>query len=73
MTPHSKFRAQVYVLKKEEGGRHTPFVTKYEPQMFTRTADITASVLLPEGMFFVRVRYIVAMADIYYEKASNDE
>ena len=73
VTPHSKFRAQVYVLKKEEGGRHTPFVTKYEPQMFTRTADITASVLLPEGMFFVRVRYTVAMADIYYEKASNDE
>ena len=49
VTPHSKFKAQVYVLKKEEGGRHTPFVTKYEPTLFTRTANLTASVMLPEG------------------------
>ena len=49
VTPHSKIKAQVYVLTKEEGGRHTPFVTRYEPQMFTRTADITATVQLPEG------------------------
>ena len=49
MTPHSKFKAQVYVLKKEEGGRHTPFVSKYEPHLFTRTADMTGAVELPEG------------------------
>ena len=49
MTPHSKVRAQIYVLKKEEGGRHTPFVTNYSPQLFTRTADTTAKVELPEG------------------------
>ena len=53
VTPHSKFKAQVYVLTKEEGGRHTPFVTKYESQMFTRTADVTASMQLPEGMYCI--------------------
>ena len=46
---HTKFNAQVYVLKKEEGGRHTPFVTKYSPQLYTRTADVTAHMTLPEG------------------------
>ncbi len=46
---HTKLRAQVYVLKKEEGGRHKPFVTGFQPQMFTRTADITVTMALPEG------------------------
>ena len=47
---HTKIRGQVYVLKKEEGGRHSPFVTGYQPQLFTRTADITATMELPEGV-----------------------
>ena len=47
--PHNKFEAEVYVLKKDEGGRHTPFFSKYRPQFFFRTADITGNVTLPEG------------------------
>lgn len=50
VTSHTKLRAQVYVLKKEEGGRHKPFVTGFQPQMFTRTADITVTMALPEGV-----------------------
>jgi len=46
---HKKFEAQMYVLKKEEGGRHTPFVNGYRPQLFTRTGDITATFELPDG------------------------
>jgi len=49
ITPHTKFKAEVYVLSKEEGGRHTPFVTGYRPQFFFRTTDVTGSVNLPEG------------------------
>jgi len=48
-TPHKKFEAEVYVLKKEEGGRHTPFMTGYKPQFFFRTTDVTGTVTLPEG------------------------
>lgn len=48
--PHTKFKAQVYVLKKEEGGRHTPFFNGYRPQFFFRTTDITGSIKLPEGV-----------------------
>ncbi len=47
--PHTKFEAQVYVLKKEEGGRHTPFFNNYRPQFFFRTTDVTGAVTLPEG------------------------
>ncbi len=47
--PHRKFRAQVYVLKKEEGGRHTPFFTGYRPQFYFRTTDVTGTIKLPEG------------------------
>jgi len=49
ITPHTKFEAQVYVLSKEEGGRHTPFFSGYRPQFFFRTTDVTGSVALPEG------------------------
>lgn len=45
--------AQVYILKKEEGGRHKPFVSKYQPQMYVRTADVAATITLPEGKEFV--------------------
>jgi elongation factor Tu len=49
ITPHKKFKAEVYVLSKEEGGRHTPFFTGYRPQFYFRTTDVTGSIELPEG------------------------
>jgi elongation factor Tu len=49
ITPHTKFKAEVYVLKKEEGGRHTPFHNHYRPQFYLRTLDITGEIALPEG------------------------
>jgi elongation factor Tu len=49
ITPHTKFKAEVYVLKKEEGGRHTPFFSNYRPQFYFRTTDVTGVVTLPEG------------------------
>ena len=49
ITPHTKFKAEVYVLKKEEGGRHTPFFNGYRPQFFFRTTDVTGVSTLPEG------------------------
>src|SRR5687767_10483214 len=53
ITPHTKFKAEVYVLKKEEGGRHTPFFTGYRPQFYFRTTDVTGSAHLPEGVEMV--------------------
>jgi elongation factor Tu len=53
ITPHTKFKAQVYVLKKEEGGRHTPFFNNYRPQFYFRTTDVTGSILMPEGVEMV--------------------
>ena len=47
--PHTKFKGQVYVLKKEEGGRHTPFFNGYRPQFYFRTTDVTGDLQLPEG------------------------
>jgi elongation factor Tu len=49
ITPHTKFESEVYVLKKEEGGRHTPFFKGYRPQFYIRTMDVTGAVHLPEG------------------------
>jgi len=49
ITPHTKFKAEIYVLKKEEGGRHTPFHNKYRPQFYLRTLDVTGEISLPEG------------------------
>ncbi|MBP5704600.1 MAG: elongation factor Tu [Paludibacteraceae bacterium] len=49
VTPHSEFKASVYILKKEEGGRHTPFHNKYRPQFYIRTLDVTGEITLPEG------------------------
>jgi elongation factor Tu len=49
ITPHTKFMAQVYILSKDEGGRHTPFFTNYQPQFYFRTTDVTGQVQLPEG------------------------
>ena len=53
VTPHTRFKAEVYILKKEEGGRHTPFHNKYRPQFFIRTLDVTGEVTLPEGVEMV--------------------
>lgn len=53
ITPHVKFEAEVYVLKKEEGGRHTPFFNNYRPQFYVRTTDITGSITLPAGVEMV--------------------
>ncbi|MCG8342939.1 MAG: elongation factor Tu [Chlorobiales bacterium] len=53
ITPHTKFKAEVYILKKEEGGRHTPFFNNYRPQFYFRTTDVTGSVSLPEGVEMV--------------------
>jgi elongation factor Tu len=49
ITPHTKFKAEIYVLKKEEGGRHTPFHTRYRPQFYFRTTDVTGEIILEEG------------------------
>jgi elongation factor Tu len=53
ITPHTKFKAEVYILKKEEGGRHTPFFTGYRPQFYFRTTDVTGVAKLPEGVEMV--------------------
>ncbi len=49
ITPHTTFQAEVYVLTKEEGGRHTPFFNNYRPQFYFRTTDVTGNITLPEG------------------------
>src|SRR5690606_31519383 len=53
ITPHTKFEAEVYVLSKEEGGRHTPFFPGYRPQFYIRTTDVTGAIELPEGVEMV--------------------
>ena len=53
VTPHAKFKAEVYILKKEEGGRHTPFHNNYRPQFYVRTTDVTGNIFLPEGVEMV--------------------
>ncbi len=53
VTPHKKFKAEVYILKKEEGGRHTPFHNRYRPQFYFRTTDVTGEIMLPEGVEMV--------------------
>jgi len=53
VTPHSKFKAEVYILKKEEGGRHTPFHNNYRPQFYVRTTDVTGNIMLPDGIEMV--------------------
>ncbi|MFZ3067193.1 MAG: elongation factor Tu, partial [Gammaproteobacteria bacterium] len=53
ITPHTKFEAEVYILSKEEGGRHTPFFKGYRPQFYFRTTDVTGECQLPEGVEMV--------------------
>jgi len=61
ITPHTKFKAEVYVLKKEEGGRHTPFFNGYRPQFYFRTTDVTGVANLPEGTEMVMPGDNIAM------------
>jgi elongation factor Tu len=61
ITPHTKYKAEVYVLKKEEGGRHTPFFNNYRPQFYFRTTDVTGSVKLPDGVEMIMPGDNVAM------------
>src|SRR5690554_3437177 len=70
--PHSKFKAEVYILKKEEGGRHTPFHNKYRPQFYIRTLDVTGEVHLPEGVEMVMPGDNVTIeVDLIYPVACN--
>jgi len=61
ITPHTKFKAEAYILTKEEGGRHTPFFTNYRPQFYFRTTDVTGTVALPEGTEMVMPGDNIAM------------
>ncbi len=73
ITPHTKFKAEVYVLKKEEGGRHTPFHHKYRPQFYLRTLDVTGEITLPEGTEMVMPGDNVTITvDLIYPVALNN-
>ena len=73
VTPHTKFEAQAYVLKKEEGGRHTPFFTKYRPQFYFRTTDVTGEVELPSGTEMVMPGDNIAMTVELIQPIAMDE
>ncbi len=71
--PHTKFTAEVYVLKKEEGGRHTPFHNKYRPQFYLRTMDVTGEVSLPEGVDMVMPGdHVTITVELIYPVALNE-
>ena len=71
--PHTKFTAEVYILKKEEGGRHTPFHNKYRPQFYLRTMDITGEIQLPEGVDMVMPGdHITITVELIYPVALNE-
>jgi elongation factor Tu len=72
ITPHTKVKAEIYVLKKEEGGRHTPFHNKYRPQFYIRTLDVTGEITLPEGTEMVMPGDNVTITvDLIYPVAVN--
>ena len=72
ITPHSKFKAQVYILKKEEGGRHTPFHNKYRPQFYIRALDVTGEITLPEGTEMVMPGdHVTITVELIYPVAIN--
>jgi len=72
ITPHTKFKAEVYILKKEEGGRHTPFHNHYRPQFYIRTVDVTGEVILPEGVEMIMPGdNITIQVDLIYPVAIN--
>ncbi|HIP47692.1 MAG TPA: elongation factor Tu [Lutibacter sp.] len=76
ITPHTKFTAEVYILSKDEGGRHTPFFTNYRPQFYVRTTDVTGSITLPEGVEMVMpgdnvTINVELVASVALEKGTN--
>ncbi|MGL5563337.1 MAG: elongation factor Tu [Tannerellaceae bacterium] len=72
VTPHTRFKAEVYILKKEEGGRHTPFHNKYRPQFYLRTLDVTGEITLPEGTEMVMPGdNLTITVDLIYPVACN--
>jgi len=73
ITPHTKFKAEVYVLTKEEGGRHTPFFNGYRPQFYFRTTDVTGSVVLPEGTEMVMPGDNISMEVALIQPIAMDE
>jgi elongation factor Tu len=73
ITPHTKFKAEAYILTKEEGGRHTPFFTNYRPQFYFRTTDVTGTVQLPEGTEMVMPGDNVAMQIELIQPIAMDE
>ena len=71
--PHTKFTAEVYILKKEEGGRHTPFHNKYSPQFYLRTMDVTGEISLPEGVDMVMPGdHVTITVSLIYPVALNE-
>jgi elongation factor Tu len=73
VTPHTEFEAQVYVLSKEEGGRHTPFFNGYRPQFYFRTTDVTGTITLPEGREMVMPGDEVAVTVELVSKIAMDK
>jgi elongation factor Tu len=73
ITPHTKFTAEAYILTKEEGGRHTPFFTKYRPQFYFRTTDVTGTVELPDGTEMVMPGDNVSMEVELIQPIAMDE
>jgi elongation factor Tu len=73
ITPHTNFEANVYVLNKDEGGRHKPFFTNYRPQFYFRTTDVTGSVTLPEGTEMVMPGDNVTMTVELHKPIAMDE
>ncbi|MGF7207275.1 translation elongation factor TU [Skermanella aerolata] len=73
ITPHTTFKAEAYILTKEEGGRHTPFFTNYRPQFYFRTTDVTGMVALPEGTEMVMPGDNVAMTVTLIAPIAMDE
>ena len=71
--PHTKFTSEVYILKKEEGGRHTPFHNKYRPQFYLRTMDVTGEIMLPEGVDMVMPGdHVTITVELIYPVALNE-
>src|SRR5262249_2889257 len=73
ITPHTKFKAEAYILTKEEGGRHTPFFTNYRPQFYFRTTDVTGEVQLPTGTEMVMPGHTVTMEIQFSVPVARDE
>ena len=73
ITPHTEFEAEVYILKKEEGGRHTPFHNNYRPQFYLRTMDVTGEVHLPAGVDMVMPGdHVTITVKLIYPVAINE-